>query len=72
MIIWKTKEKKPSINELVLVAIKPNIICLGVWNSTYFSNGNFQKKFELDEIDYWASIKNPFRENEKKCFLQTI
>lgn len=72
MTIWKTKEEKPSINEVVLVAMKPGIICLGAWNGTYFSNGNFQKKFELDEIDYWASIKNPFRENEKKSFLQTI
>lgn len=69
MIIWKKKDKKPSINELVLIAIKPNIICLGAWNGIYFFDANFQKKLELDEIDYWASIKNPFKENEKKSFL---
>lgn len=68
MIIWKTKDKKPDINEVVLIAIR-HAICLGVWNGTCFTNSNFQKKFKLDEIDYWASIKNPFKENEKKSFL---
>lgn len=69
MRTWKTKDEKPHINEVVLIAIRPDAICLGVWNGIYFTNSNFQKKFELDEIDYWASIKNPFKENEKKSFL---
>lgn len=68
MIIWKTKDKKPDINEVVLIAIRPNIICLGVWNGVCFTNSNFQKKVEFNEIDYWSSITNPFvKKGEKQC-----
>lgn len=58
---WQTKDKKPDINELVLLAIRPDIICLGAWDGICFIDSNFQKKFEFNEIDYWASITNPFK-----------
>jgi len=69
MRTWKTKDEKPDVNEVVLIAIRPNTICLAAWNGVCFTNSNFQKKLEFSEIDYWSSITNPFRENEKESFL---
>ena len=67
MGFWKKiSEEEPDENELVLIAIEPDIITLGTWDGKVFRDANGRLKAKKDEIFAWQSSSNPWKEFNSK------
>ena len=64
MKTWFTMFQTPDENELVLIAVPPDIIQLAVWRNGCFENAAGVVKFKADEVAYWKSLTNPWTEEE--------
>ena len=61
---WRTMFQEPAEDELVLIAIPPNIITLGIWNGMRFTNAKGQTKAEAHDVAYWMPLTNPWRKKD--------
>lgn len=61
---WLTLFQKPAKDEVVLIAILPDIITMAVYDGQQFVNYNGKVKASVDDVAYWSPITNPWKDQK--------
>ena len=63
---WRTMFQTPAKNEIVVIAIPPDMIMMAVFDGEKFIDNHGNKKASADEVEYWSPITNPWKEKNER------